>query len=868
VISANLNQIQTTLDSANIGLTPLGVSSKAVPFDINPYSWEDGLFGRTHFEQISDRAVKALNNAKAAWDLANAAQNRLRAIANTEQEFRNDVYQQNIAYRNQLIEIFGRPYPGTVGAGKFYPDSYLGPDITFYMYVGANSTSYDKFPKPAASAVEFDANGKLIGGTLHDVLATSKLLNGTETYRVNARNMLSKVSMLFGDIGSTTGNNALALAADGLYDMTANDFNANNNPLEDLQFELPVSASTYSLLAPSEWGERPSAGELQTVIADMLQQQIVISQTMGSYADMWLDLYRAINLMTIQYDSQESIAARNQDWLISKTVIKTILSAAQTICEIVEEVGTTTTKITGAISEAVPKNTPTVGLAVSPGDALAPVRGAMQLTSTAIEEGLGAAGVAAKIIEFINEAALEIAGDTVEMYNADDERKAAYAELIAGIDDSLDSEGDMRSDIFAQAEQLRSHAEEYRTYLSKGSLLMDEREAFNKRVAAMVQQNRYQDMTFRVQRNHALQNYNRLLDIAARYVYLAAKAYDYETNFAADDPGAPSALFSLINQARTIGLIDDSGVPQLGDGLAGILAQLQTNYDALKGQLGLTNPQIETGKLSLRSEKFRIFPSGYVPSGDTTGWSGLADADTNWKDVLSHARVKNLWDVPEYRFMARPFASDVNADGSRAVEPGIVVRFATQVSAGNNVFGHPLAGGDHAYDPSVYANRIRSVGVWFSNYQSTDVLNDLSAAPRVYLIPTGADVMSIPNASTPDQVRVWNVVDQAIPVPVTGIDAKLPYSSFVPLLDSLDGSIGQQRRFSSFRAYHDAGEAVNTDELVNDSRLVGRSVWNTGWTLIIPGRTLNADPDEGLDRFIEQVSDIKLVFLTYGFSGN
>jgi hypothetical protein len=49
---------------------------------------------------------------------------------------------------------------------------------------------------------------------------------------------------------------------------------------------------------------------------------------------------------------------------------------------------------------------------------------------------------------------------------------------------------------------------------------------------------------------------------------------------------------------------------------------------------------------------------------------------------------------------------------------------------------------------------------------------------------------------------------------------------------------------------------------------VGRSVWNTGWTLIIPGRTLNTDPDEGLDRFIEQVSDIKLVFETYGFSGN
>ena len=867
VVSANLNQIQTTLNNANNGLTPLGVSSQAVPFDINPYSWDDGVFGRTHFEQIYDRALKALDNAKSAWDAANAAQNRLRTIATTEQEFRNDVYQQDISYRNQLIEIFGRPYPGTVGSGKFYPDSYLGPDLTFYMYVGANSTAYDKYPKPSTSAVQFDSSGKLVGGTLKNILDNAALLKGSETYRVNTSTLLNSVSSLFGDIANTTGNSAQAKASDGLYDLSAADF-GTTNPLASLQFTLPATASTYSLQAPSAWGERPAVGELQTVIADMLQEQIVVAQTLGKYKDMWLDLYRAIDLMTIQYNAKEDTARRAQDWLISKSVIKTVLTGVQTVFEIMEETGETITKTASGAIIGVPSTTPTVGLANSLGDVLAPVKAATMTLAYASEAGMGWAGVAAKIVEFINEAALEIAQDTVEMYNADDERKAAYADLIAGVDDALDNESDMRADIFAHAEQLRSHAEKYRTLVSKGAQLMDEREAFNKRVAAMVQQNRYQDMTFRVQRNHALQNYNRLLDIAARYVYLAAKVYDYETNFAADDPGSPSALFSQINQARTIGYIDDSGNPQLGDGLAGILAHLLSNYDSLKGQLGLTNPQLETGKLSLRSEKFRVFPTGYEPSGDTTGWSGLADADTNWKDVLSRSRVDNLWDVPEYRLMARPFASEVNADGTRAVEPGIVVHFTTQVTAGKNVFGHPLAGGDHAYDPSVYANRIRKVGVWFSNYLSTDVLNDLSAAPRVYLIPTGVDVMSIPNAISPEQVRVWNVVDQAIPVPVTGIDAKLPYSGFVPLLDSLDGCLGQRRRFSSFRAYHDSGDEVNTDELVTDFRLVGRSVWNTGWTLIIPGRALNADPDEGLDRFIGQVSDIKLIFETYGFSGN
>ena len=868
VISANLNQIQTTLNNANNGLTPLGVSAKAVPFDINPYSWDDGVFGRTHFEQIFDRALKALGNAKTAWDTANAAQNRLRAIAVTEQDFRNDVYQQDIAYRNQLVEIFGRPYPGTVGAGKFYPDGYLGPDLVFYMYVGANSTAYSAFPKPSASAVQFNSDGSLAGGTLKDVLDRSELLKGTESYRVNASDLLNSVSSLFGDLANTTGNAALAKAADGLYDRSAADFSGTNNPLADLDFELPATASMYSLQAPDVWGERPAVGELQSVIAEMLQEQIVICQTLGKYKDLWLDLYRAIDLMTLQYATKESTAKRTQDWLISKSVIKTVLSAAQTLFEIVEETGETVTRTAQGVIVGIPSTTPTVGLANSLGDALAPVKAASLSLAYAVESGMGWAGVTAKIIEFVNEAALEIAQDTVEMYNADDERKAAYADLIAGIDDALDDEPDLRADIFAHAEQLRSLAEKYRTLIAKGALLMDEREAFNKRVAAMVQQNRYQDMTFRVQRNHALQNYNRLFDIAARYVYLAAKAYDYETSLLPDDPGSPSAFYSLINQARTLGLIDDAGAPHLGDGLAGVLAHLEMNYSALENQLGLTNPQLETGKLSLRAEKYRIFPDGYEPSGDSSGWSGLADAGENWKDVLRRARVENLWNVPEYRFMARPFADGTGEDGSQALEPGLVLRFSTQIYAGKNVFGHPLAGGDHAYDPSVYANRIRKVGVWFSNYQSSDVLNDLAIAPRVYLIPTGVDVMRVPNAVSPNQIRLWNVLDQAIPIPISGIDAKLPYSSFVPLLDSLDGRIGLQRRFSSFRAYHDAGDAVNSDELVTDFRLVGRSVWNTGWVLIVPGRMLNADPDEGLNRFIEQVTDIKLVFETYGFSGN
>jgi hypothetical protein len=38
--------------------------------------------------------------------------------------------------------------------------------------------------------------------------------------------------------------------------------------------------------------------------------------------------------------------------------------------------------------------------------------------------------------------------------------------------------------------------------------------------------------------------------------------------------------------------------------------------------------------------------------------------------------------------------------------------------------------------------------------------------------------------------------------------------------------------------------------------------------LIIPGGTLLNDPQAGLDAFINSVSDIKLFFQTYAYSGN
>ena len=57
-------------------------------------------------------------------------------------------------------------------------------------------------------------------------------------------------------------------------------------------------------------------------------------------------------------------------------------------------------------------------------------------------------------------------------------------------------------------------------------------------------------------------------------------------------------------------------------------------------------------------------------------------------------------------------------------------------------------------------------------------------------------------------------------------------------------------------------------ESVKDTRLVGRSVWNTDWVLIIPGGTLLNNPEQGLEQFIESVSDILISLQSYSYSGD
>src|SRR5208283_3129421 len=114
----------------------------AIPFDINPEE-VTGANPRTHFEQIYARAVQALNNAVAAFNAAENVTLELRQEQNSLSDLQAAVTAQELAYNDQLIELYGTPYPDDIGAGQTYPQGYTGPDLIHYMYVdNVNTNTY------------------------------------------------------------------------------------------------------------------------------------------------------------------------------------------------------------------------------------------------------------------------------------------------------------------------------------------------------------------------------------------------------------------------------------------------------------------------------------------------------------------------------------------------------------------------------------------------------------------------------------------------------------------------------------------------------------------------------------------------------
>jgi hypothetical protein len=241
-------------------------------------------------------------------------------------------------------------------------------------------------------------------------------------------------------------------------------------------------------------------------------------------------------------------------------------------------------------------------------------------------------------------------------------------------------------------------------------------------------------MTFRIFRNDALQKYRASFDLAQRYVFLAATAYDYESNLLGTDSRAGRDFLTDIIRQRSLGQMLN-GEPIAGrSGLADPLARMNNNFEVLKTQLGFNNPQTETARFSLRNELFRLRDS----------------SSEDWKSRLTATRVPNLWDIPEFRRYCRSFAPE-----SAGPQPGMVIRFPSTVTSGENFFSWPLGGGDSAYDPSRFATKIRSVGVCCGRMPTTSRVISSSGCDAVRRQTVWRALVVGAGDATPSAASAW-----------------------------------------------------------------------------------------------------------------
>lgn len=782
-IASQFHKMQARMSEVDGGINPLGLVKGVVPLDIDPVLVDAG---KTHFEQVYERAEKALANAIASYDYANGYTQRLRQNQDTLDEFKKNLDDQERDYRNRLIEIFGYPYGDDIGAGKTYPDGYDGPDIIHYNYVDRTELTGKKNSASASYKTY----------TAMYTMPTDFLALGLRSYTATADSV-----------------------------------------------EIPVS---YTINTDDNWVEKPTAwttrrrapGRIQQAMSGLILTKAAYDKAYDEFEgylqgieDAKTNLEEHYGVLTSQIfvqDQNEGAQIGLDSAIFALHAAGTVLKRASAISQMVGD----------ASVEALPTSATVWG-----GDVTSPARGAIRVITTLLAGGLDIAADVTDMGEFS-------LGIVKERMDAGRDLKLAkmnasyeVSQAVKEFQNSMSEIDPKLAELYALKETMMQAAGSYQAALAEGLRLIDERTEKRAQSAADVQEYRFQDLGFRVFRNDAIQKYRAQFELAAKYVYLAATAYDYETNLLGSASGAGRKFLGEIGRQSSLGVISN-GVPMAGyPGLADVMARLSQNFSVYKTQLGFNNPQTETTPFSLRTELFRI--------------RGDAASDADWRNVLKDHKVDDLWKIPEFKRYCRPFAPE-----SAGPQPGIVIKFPTTVTYGKNFFGWPLSGGDSAYSTSNFSTRVRSAGLWFQNYNA----NGLSSTPRVYLVPTGVDVLRSPTGDG-FATREWQVRDQKLPVPFPIGASDLNNPDYIAANDSLSDEMAAIRKVSDFRAYPYSG-AFDASQTTSDSRLIGRSVWNSQWMLIIPGSTLLFNKEVGLNTFINSVDDIKMFFQTYAYSGN
>lgn len=817
-LASAANSLQTTADNASSRLNPLGLSPGAIAFDISP---DELAGGASHYEQIQARALQSLLNAKGSFDQASLMSAALRDGETSLDELNQSIVEQERAFVSSLKEIYGTPYAGDIGPGRSYPNGYDGPDTNNWF------------------AIDRD-----IGGDFAD---TSEA--------VSSRYFIFRDKSF--DNFATENKTIQQLKS--IFD------NSNWNQTEITTVSVNIKPDSIAQLSDEYFsytpGTRAVTGEIQFALAEARRAFFDLGVIAGDtetkekevrkFLNLSLDLLKGLDEQTKKRSDAASKLQKDLDAINGMHFTSELLNHGADLID----------GLASAKMEGIPEDID---------DLIAPAKFAVGVFSAKLQFGIRVA--ASSVVFGSGFIASQIEKDAadldreLEKIGFDAERRQVLYDFMVLYDEYTG----MLNDIARAAMDYNRAMERVRNAIAKGTETLAEREAFRKRAAAIVSGYRTRDFAFRTFRNEALEQYSTLFDIASRYTYLAAKAYDYETGLLGTTTG--SKVFSQIVASRSLGDLTGD-IPRAtagtgGDsGLAGSMARLQSDWSVAKGRLGINNPDQNGTLFSLRRELFRI-PN----SPDST-----ADDDA-WRQALESSIVRDLLADPDVAASCRGLAS---ADGSPV--PGIIIPFSSTIATAQNFFGLPLTGGDHAFSVSNFATKIHNAGIVFRGYEGMDPVyeenpgtsptpvtpNMLAATPYVYFIPAGYDRMQAPPLGNTGAVRSWRVVDQALPLPFNLGASAFNAGSYFNAAGTLTEKPWTIRMHQAFRPVDDPSYFYGgVPREFTSSRLVARSVWNTQWKIVIPANTMHADPQTALDRFTASVNDIELFLRTYSHSGN
>ena len=776
----------------------------------------------THFEQVAARAETALGNAAKLLDRAQEASTYLRQVQNATSAEEELAATSEADSEAQLIALYGTPYSGDIGPGKMYEQGYTGPDLYHYMYM--------------------DLSGYGLT-SLDDVQAKYVIAYSPSADRDKAWS--------FGEM---------------------KDYAQDKGHTHSNELVYFVSANGLVVKPASVTGSRTTSGRLQQAFADYLLAYVDVKNAVAAYNTARDLLVGACDTAVATRDAHHVLygyAVELRVLTAANELQKAITQSSLNSLELIKDTSdagyatalNSTPSVIGAGLTCV--FSPQYAVNLTLGNADTVVKGTIGSAKVVLQTIQAAADAAVNELANIRDGAADTAAWT-------DAQNATWDMLY----DAVRQVRTAATGVSTAVAKLNSLVAAFDTLVAEGDRLQAARAAVRAKRVNRIVKLRYNDMLFRRMQDAALSRYSAAFDLAQRQVFMAAQAYDYETVQLTADREAGDAFKAEIVGARALGTFGSDGRPQLGlaygdAGLSDILARMEANYQVLKPRLGISNADANATWFSLRRELFRI---------DGTD-AGLAD----WQKELEKHLVGDLRDVPEYSRFCQPVA----ASGGLAVrEPALVIPFETTIDFGKNLFGHDLAPGDHALDSSYYATKIRSVGVRFENYNAALVAGTsgaLAATPVVYLVPVGTDRMRVPG-DLDGRVVDRPVVDQVIPVPYAIGSTALDDIDFAALASGYAGVAepgARIRRIPSFRAM--TGSADDADRA--NTRLIGRSAWNTRWLLIIPAGQMRGGSDENrraaLDIFIHgadtdhdgrldvsPVTDILLGLRTYSTSGN